>query len=417
MDFQYLYSEITLKNNEVGLVNRESSRRNFLAAGLVLPAVASASRTSGQSAQAATPQSQPASKPAAQSTTGAPAFQYRTLGKTGLKVTTLGFGCMVTSDGSVIQRAADLGITYFDTARSYSGGNNERMVGTALKSKRKDIVLSTKTEGRTKQEALDQMDKSLSELGTDYVDIWYLHAKTRPTDVTDDLMEALQIAKKAGKARFVGVSTHSGQQELLPWLAKNPNIDAILTTYNFTMEPFMNDVIAEASKAGKSVVAMKVMAGGTRGRGGANTEKLKRDGALAAALKWVIRNPNVGSTVPSMTDTDQLEANLRAMSQPFGVTDEKILAMHLERITPFYCRLCGECAGQCRQGLPVQDVLRFATYAEGYGQFALGRERYLQLEPAHASAKCGDCSGCTVSCPYGVKVAQEMARAQELFAC
>ena len=390
-------------------MNPESSRRNFLAAGLALPAVASASRTSGQPSQA------PATSA---SNASAPAFQYRTLGKTGLKVTSLGFGCMITSDGSVIQRAADLGITYFDTARNYQGGNNERMVGAALKGKRNQITLSSKTEGRTRQEALDQIDKSLSELGTDHVDIWYLHAKTKPEDVTDDLIEAQQIAKKAGKIRFAGVSTHSGQKELIPWLAKNPNVDVILTTYNFTMEPFMNDVIAEASQAGKGIVCMKVMAGGTRGRGAspAITEKLHRAGALTSALKWVLRNRNIGTTVPSMTDMDQLDANLKAMSQPYGASDEQILAVHLRRIEPFYCRLCGECAGQCRQGLPVQDVLRFAMYAEGYGQFALGRERYLELDPSHAQAKCGDCPSCTVNCPYGVRVAMEMAHAQELFA-
>ena len=89
----------------------------------------------------------------------------------------------------------------------------------------------------------------------------------------------------------------------------------------------------------------------------------------------------------------------------------------MDRIRPLYCRMCGECDGTCRQGLPVADVLRFLTYAEGYGQFALGRERYLQLDPAHASAKCADCSGCTVVCPHGVHVAQRMTRAQELFAC
>ena len=101
-----------------------SSRRNFLAAGLALPAAASASRSAEQSSQ---PQ------PPARRLPAEPAFQYKTLGKTGLKVTTLGFGCMITSDGSVIERAADLGITYFDTARNYGGGNNERMVGAALK--------------------------------------------------------------------------------------------------------------------------------------------------------------------------------------------------------------------------------------------------------------------------------------------
>jgi predicted aldo/keto reductase-like oxidoreductase len=216
------------------------------------------------------------------------------------------------------------------------------------------------------------------------------------------------------------VSTHGGQQELMPWLAKNPNIDVILTSYNFTMDPFMNAVIEQAAKAGKGIVAMKVMAGGLRaaGRGGnnPNLEKLKRDGALVAALNWVLRNPNVHTTVPSMTDMDQLDENLRAMTQPFGAAEEKLLALDLERIRPFYCRMCGECAGQCREGLPVADVLRFLTYAEGYGQFALGRERYLGLEPAHASTRCDLCPGCTVECPHGVRVAERMTKAQEMFA-
>jgi hypothetical protein len=135
------------------------------------------------------------------------------------------------------------------------------------------------------------------------VDIWYLHAKTTPEDVSDGLIEAQQIAKKAGKIRFAGVSTHSGQKELIPFLAKNPNVDVILTQYNFSMEPFMNEVIDEAAKAGKGVVAMKIMAGGFRRPqpGNLTQEKLKRDGAMLAALKWVVRNPNVHTTVPSLT--------------------------------------------------------------------------------------------------------------------
>ncbi len=388
----------------------DSSRRRFLAAGLALPAAASASRPSQETPQ---PAGRAAVAPAA------PAFQYKTLGKTGLRVTTLGFGCMITSDGSVVQRAADLGITYFDTARNYMGGNNERMVGAALKSRRKNLVLSTKTEGNFKDEALSQIDRSLKELDTDYVDIWYLHAKTALSQVTDDLVEALQTAKKAGKTRFVGVSTHGGQKELMPWLAHNPNIDVILTSYNFTMEPFMDSVIAEAAKAGKGIVAMKVMAGGSRrGRGGnPAAERLQRPGALTSALKWVLRNSDVHTTIPSMTDMDQLEDNLRNMARPFGAEDEKVLAQHLEIIAPYYCRMCSECTGRCRQGLPVADVLRYLTYAEGYGQFGLGRERYSAMDPAHASARCSNCPGCSVQCPYGVDVAGQVARAQELFAC
>ena len=388
-----------------------NSRRNFLAAGLALPTVASATRTEE-------PQSPARPQNPVKAFTG-PEFRYKILGKTGLKVTTVGFGCMITSDGSVVERAADMGITYFDTARNYQSGNNERMVGAALKRKRKDIVLSTKTEGRGKDDALAQLDTSLKELGTDFVDIWYLHGKTRPEDVTDDLIEAQQIAKKAGKIRFAGVSTHSGQKELIPWLATNPNIDVILTQYNFSMEPFMNDAIEQAAKAGKGVVAMKVMAGGFRRAqpGNLTQERLKREGAMTAALKWVLKNPNVATTIPSMTDMEQLEDNVKAGSQPFSGVDEKTLALHLDYITPFYCRMCGECAGQCRNGLPVADVLRFLTYADGYGQFGLGRERFLGMESSHTAVRCGSCPGCTVQCPYGVKVAERLIRAQDLFAC
>ena len=384
------------------------SRRNFLAAGLALPAAATASRSSGPSSQAA---SNPPS--------AGPGFRYKTLGKTGLKVTTVGMGCMITSDGSVVERAADLGITYFDTARGYQSGNNERMVGAALKRKRNDVTLATKSAAKTKEEALQELDTSLKTLGTDHVDIWFLHGKNSPAEVTDDLIEAQQVARKAGKIRFAGVSTHNGQKELLPFLARNPNIDVILTAYNFTMEPFMDGVIEEAAQAGKGIVAMKVMAGGARRLqpGDPNLKRLQAEGGMLAALKWVLRNSNVGTTIPSMTDMEQLDQNLKATANPFGAADQKILTAQLERIAPLYCRMCGECSGTCRQGLPVADILRFLTYADGYGQFALGRENFLQLPREQAAVKCGDCRGCTVECPYGVRVSERLIRAQEMFTC
>jgi aryl-alcohol dehydrogenase-like predicted oxidoreductase len=372
----------------------DSSRRNFLVAGLALPAAASASRTSAPETE------KPAKPPAA-----APALTYRTLGKTGLKVTSVGFGCMVTSDASVIERAADLGITYFDTARGYGRGNNERMVGAALKNKRKGVVLSTKSHSSGKDEALKDLDTSLKELGTDYVDIWYLHGKGAPEEVTDGLVEAQQIAKKAGKIRFAGVSTHNGHQKLIPFLAQHPQIDVILSSYNFTMEPVMEQLLAQAAAAGKGIVAMKVMAGGSR-----------RGGNLAA-LKWVLKNPGVGTTIPSITDMDQLDENLKAMGSKFGAVEEKLLARQLELIHPLYCRMCGRCDGQCREGLPVEAILRFATYADGYGEFTLARERFNELPAEHARAVCGSCAGCTVECPHGVNVPARMAHAQDLFAC
>lgn len=383
-----------------------TSRRNFLSAGLVLPVAGMSKRIGFLDSQSLSgTKSNPPIK-----------LEHRTLGRTGLKVTTVGFGCMITSDPSVITRAADIGINYFDTARGYQQGNNERMVGSALKGKRKQIVLSTKSPAGDKEALLKDLDTSLKELGTDYVDIWYLHAKNAPGDVRDDMIEAQQIAKKQGKIRFAGVSSHTGQQELLPWMAQKGTFDVALVAYNFSMDRSMDHAIEIATKAGIGIVAMKVMAGGFRRlhAGDPLHDKLSRDGAMLSALKWTIKNENVATTIPSMTDMDQLDENLKAMSAPYSGNDEKLLALHHEFIRPLYCNMCGECDGTCAKGLPVAEVLRSLMYAEGYGQFALGREHFLQLKDI--SARCGDCTECTVQCPLGVQVSARVQHAQELFA-
>ncbi|MGD0361389.1 MAG: aldo/keto reductase [Bryobacteraceae bacterium] len=387
----------------------DSSRRNFLIAGLAAPVAASAARSSADDQKHDTPPKAPILTPE---------FRYRTLGKTGLKVTSVGFGCMITSDASVIERAADIGITYFDTARVYQSGNNERMVGAALKGKRQNLTLSSKSGAKTKEAALADLDTSLRELGTDHLDIWYLHAKTKPADVTDDLIDAQQTAKQAGKIRFAGVSTHSGQTELIPALTANPHIDVILTAYNFSMGQTLDPAIAAAHAAGKGIVAMKVMAGGFRNTkpGDKLYNTFKKDGALVAALRWVLKSSGVDTTIPSMTDMDQLEDNLKAMTGGFTKSDEGLLARQLEYIAPLYCRMCGQCDGSCAKGLPVADLLRYLTYADGYGQFSLGRERFQELPAEVAQVRCDTCSTCTVNCPHGVRVSERLSRAQELFA-
>lgn len=383
----------------------KTSRRDFLSAGLVVPLAGAASNFSllpDGDPQAARPEVR---------------LDYRVLGNTGLKVTRVAMGCMITSDPSVITRAADLGINYFDTARGYQHGNNERMVAAALGARRKHVAISTKSGAPGKEQLLKDLDTSLAELKTDYVDIWYLHGKDKPEDIRDDMIEAQQIAKKQGKIRFAGMSTHA-LPKMAPWTVEKKAFDVVLTTYNFAMEANMDEAIAAVAMTGTGVVAMKVMAGGFRRVNPSDSlyKTLRRDGAMLAALKWVLKKPNVHTTIPSMTDMDQLDENLRAMNEPFAPGDHKILSAHLERIAPLYCRMCGECDGKCAQGLPVAAMLRVLTYADGYGQFALARERFRELPLEQAAVRCGDCTECTVHCPNGVQVAARLARAQELLA-
>ena len=332
-----------------------------------------------------------------------------------MKVTTLGFGCMITSDPSVIQRAVDLGINYFDTAREYQNGNNERLTGAALKGRRDKVYISSKTEGETKQAALDQLDTSLKELGTDHLDIWHLHSKDRPGDLTDDLREAQRIAKKAGKIRFAGVSTHA-PGEMQEQILKNSHFDVVLLSYNF-MNGGPNEAFLQAMHhAGIGVVAMKVMAGGVKDPKAKARRFMTRPGAAAAALRWVLRNPIIATAIPSMTDNDQLDENMLAMAGSFNDADAKVLSARAGEIHDSYCRMCGACNGQCARGLPVREVLRSVMYAEGYGQFALGREHFLKLPSEAQSVRCSECPKCTIECPNGVRVAHRAALAQAWFA-
>src|SRR5271157_5026856 len=342
----------------------------------------------------------------------------RTLGKTGLKVTVLGFGCMLTSDPAVIEKAVDLGITYFDTARVYQNGNNERMVGAALKKARKNIVLSTKTPAKTSAQAMETLETSLKELGTDYVDIWYLHSREKPEAIPDELFEAQETARKQGKIRFRGVSFHGGHAVMIPWLIEKGHTDVILSSYNFMMDPSMDGLVEQADKAGLGVVAMKVMAGGFRANkpGSAQFDRLKKENAMPTALKWAVRRPCVHTSIPGIQDLEMRDENLKAVATGWKADDSKILAAHMERIRPLYCSMCGECEGQCAKGLPVSDIIRYVSYVEGYREFALGRENWLQLAANHQAVRCGDCAHCTVNCPKGVRVFDRVSRAQELFA-
>jgi aryl-alcohol dehydrogenase-like predicted oxidoreductase len=324
---------------------------------------------------------------------------------------------MITSDPTVITRAVDMGINYFDTSRGYQSGQNERMVGAALGAKRKDVFVSSKCDGPwTGQSILAQLDTTLKELNTDHLDVWLLHGLGSAAQITDELVEAQRKAKQAGKVRFIGMSTHN-----LPAVVDRvieAKLEIVQPQYNFTSPADYAASLDKLNQAGIGVVAMKVMArsgGGRRGGAQAAPPAIPA-GRMAAALKWAIRHPAVATTVPSMTDIDQLEQNFAVMGQSFTDADQKVLTATLREIRPYFCSMCGKCEGLCPKGLPARDLVRFVMYADGYGQFPLGREGFQKMSAEHQAIRCGECSSCAIKCPNGVRVAQQAMRAQELFA-
>ena len=205
-----------------------ASRRSFLETSLALPALASVPSETGSPTQA----------PGAQGRApqAAPKFTYGTLGKTGIEVTRLSFGCYTCSDQSVVERAADMGINYFDTARIYQGGNNERMVGAALKKYRDKVYISSKTQGRDQKSALADLETSLKELQTDRLDIWFLHSRSTPEGERRSPRGSAD-RQREGKIRFAGVSFHGGHAEMIPAMLNLNHFDVIMLSYNYTMEP------------------------------------------------------------------------------------------------------------------------------------------------------------------------------------
>jgi len=143
--------------------------------------------------------------------------RYRILGKTGLKVTTWASAAWSPPTAGV--QRGPISASPISIRLAYTQGNNERMVGAALKGKRNSITLSSKTHSATRQEALNDLDTSLKELGTDHL-ISVPALQNQAGRGTDDLIDAQQTAKKAGKIRFAGVSTHAGQPVLVPWLPR-----------------------------------------------------------------------------------------------------------------------------------------------------------------------------------------------------
>ena len=372
------------------------SRREFLQAGLALPAAGLLS---------------PYKPDGIAQMPGVAA--YRILGKTGLRVSAVGSGVGVAPDPDVIARAVDLGVNYFDTARGYGEGHSERVTGTALKGRRDKVVLASKTDARTRADVLKDMDASLKALDTDYLDIWHLHSRDTPDTITDEAVEACEMLKKQGKARFIGVSTHD-INAVVDTILEIGKFDVVQTTYSYALNaPFRQAAIARLKDAGVGVVAMKVIIAVA---GFIPREiTLPKEGPLAA-IKWVLMNPAISTTVPYAKNIAELEMNFRAMTEAYTPQDEKMLYTRSMEIQPLYCRMCYECKGKCPNGVPVAEELRFLAYGDFGGNYAQARENFASLPDEILAVRCSDCSSCAIRCPNGVQVQRRLVRAQALLA-
>jgi predicted aldo/keto reductase-like oxidoreductase len=342
-------------------------------------------------------------------------FVRRVLGKTGIELPVVSMGVMNSDNLGLVQAALDAGIVHLDTAFYYQRGRNEEMIGEAIKGRRRDsFVIGTKIQGAPldrktglyTEEAvagpfLEKLETSLKRLRIDHVDILYLHnVSRRGAALHDPYLEALQSAKKQGKTRFAGVSTHANEPEVIRAAAESGVYDVVLTAYNFR-QPHVAEVekaIDQASRTGLGVIAMKTM-------GGVYWDSARRYPInVKAALKWVLRNKNVHTTIPGFTTFEQMEADLSVMDN-MTLSPAEELDLKADEQMGFeglFCDQCGNCVAQCRRRIDIPTIMRSYMYAYGYRNLAAAKETF-ELSGAF-ELPCKECSTCGVSCPMGFDV-------------
>jgi uncharacterized protein len=339
--------------------------------------------------------------------TGENGVIYRTLGKTGLKIPVISFGVMRADNPGLCKAAYEKGIKLFDTAHGYQNGNNETMLGNVLKDYPRDsFLLATKvkpaaldkdgkpTKQTTTDDFLEKFSISLSRLQMDHVDILYVHSVDNPEVLTcKPVLEALKKLRKEGKVRFTGFSTHRNETAVINAAAGKGKWDVILTSYNFmqTYSGELKKAIRSASQAGIGIVAMKTLAGG----GFFDKEKTKPINT-SAALKWALSNEDITTAIPGMTDFDQLDLNVKMLTDITLTDKEKNDLIVPTAETGLYCNGCSTCIAQCSKGLPIPDLMRAYMYAYGYSSTSMAHS--LLSEIGTSGNPCNDCAVCSVDC-------------------
>jgi len=352
---------------------------------------------------------------------------YRTLGRTNLRIPIVSFGVMNSDSPDLINRAIELGIKHLDTANGYLRGNSERVIGEVLENtgKRDKVYVATKmrlardnkkgiftTEGSTREPAateenlFKQLEISLKRLRTDYIDILYLHSCTTSQMVNfEPLMNALVKAKKQGKARFIGISTHTSEPKVIRATVDAGVYDVVLTTYNFVQEnrEEIKRAIQYAAENHIGVIAMKTQ-GGRRYQ-----QRSKTEVNHESALKWVLNDENVCTTIPGMTSFEQLEQNLKVMSSLALSEKEKRELQTTSKLRgSLFCQNCRSCIPTCPNGVEIPSLMRAYMYAEGYGNFVQAKITMEKLDKNQGLNVCEDCSSCTASCRNGIDIASRL---------
>lgn len=333
-------------------------------------------------------------------------MEYTVLGKTGLKISRMGFGGIpiqrIDAEGTraLMKKLMEAGVNYIDTARGYTV--SEEYLGYALEGIRDKFVVATKSMARTREAMAADIEKSLKNLRTDYIDLYQVHNPSQ--EQLDQVvnaggaLEALLEAKQAGKIRHIGLTAHSTavfERALgLDW------VETIMFPYNI-VENQGEELIQKCREKNIGFIAMKPLAGGAIEN-------------ATLALRYVCANPAVTVVIPGMAEPEELEENIRACADtsPFTEEEKEQLEAVRKQLGTNFCRRCNYCA-PCTVGINIPSVFLFAGYLERYNLADWAKDRYGAM--AVKASACIECGECENRCPYHLPIRQMLKKCAEEF--
>jgi len=365
---------------------------------------------------------------------------YRELGRTGLRVSQLGFGAMrlpMLGEGEearvndelavpMIHRAFEGGVNYIDTAVGYGNRDSQRAVGAALKGWREKIVVSTKNHYYGEEEAdwWKNLEDSLRLLGLECIDIYNHHGiswKRWAESIEPRVGKWMRKAADQGLVKHVCVSFHD-DNEALRKIVDTGYPASITLQYNM-LDRKLEDGIAYAREKGVGVVVMGPVGGG---RLGGDSDVLESalpniDRVPELALRFVLANPNVTVALSGMSTMQQVEENLVTASDEVGLSEEDKAAIdeHLDRLkgmADLYCTGCGYCQ-PCPEEVAIPKI--FDRYNRGrvYGLWESARADYARLghgwDKGNKADACTECGECEEKCPQDIPIRQQLKEAHE----
>ena len=362
-----------------------------------------------------------------------PQVPRRKLGKTGVDVPCLSFGAMfnIVDNQIVLQNTLKWGVNYWDTAHGYAGGNSEIGIGNFLAKnpevRKKLFIVSKASDAKTPEDIEKRLQTSLKRMNIDYIDLYYgVHGLSRPSELTDELKQWAESAKKRKLIRFFGFSIHKNMAQCLTAAAKLGWIDAIMTSYNFRLmqDAELQTAVDACHKAGVGLIAMKTTGLQSWYRHKLETEEDKKlvEHLLQrgftepqAAIKVVLENERISSACIGMQNVALLTSNVAAVLDKTKLTqaDTKAFREYAQATCSGYC---AGCAHICDSALPdvpyTSEIMRYLMYYNSYGEKERAKELFAKI-PGNVRAKLlsTDYSSAEARCPQRMPIGKLVAEA------